>query len=653
MKKFWLAKVMITLSWFSGFVLGGFLLCAPAQATIKEVATYIARGLVRAQCVGPGPTTGSERFYLCYNNFEGALEVVSINPDDGSVMTYVSPLASETGAYGLCAGDNQAIYLGTVLGAYILKLNPQTGTFVSLGQPCGTETYIWNMVKGADGKIYGGTYPGARLIRVDPATDIPEDLGCMDTTEQYVRFVAADNNGFVYCATGPINPKIVAYQISTQTPQIIFSGSGSLGFINLTRGTDAQVYAQNGPLWYLLSGFNTPTPASAPTPVPNNKFSDGRTIQVDSVAAGGFVTVTDSDGITKHQYPFNYAGQPQHIFRFCYGPGDLIYGSGYVPLNLFKLNPMNESINILGFLGNGEANSLCPWQGKLFLGSYYGYSPLMSYDPSLSFSPGSIAGSNPLITQQPIPTDWRPFAMIANPNDGKLYIGARPGYGVFGGPLVSWDGGSNITSDVPISDESLYSLVLWNNKIICGTSVLNGVGTTPTHGNPSLFIWDPVARCILPGSLVKVTQPGDPANVGDTIWAMQLANNGKVYGFCGTSFSSRLFVFDPTTYGVTYPAHSPINCIYNSLANGVDGNIWGISTSGVFKINIANDTIVPIESAPEAVTSGFAMRGNQIYFGCGGKIYSYSPAPAGWWKLDESTGSIAPDSSGNGHNGTL
>ena len=36
-----------------------------------------------------------------------------------------------------------------------------------------------------------------------------------------------------------------------------------------------------------------------------------------------------------------------------------------------------------------------------------------------------------------------------------------------------------------------------------------------------------------------------------------------------------------------------------------------------------------------------------------GMAQAAEPSPVGWWKLDETSGTIDSDSSGNGHNGTL
>jgi hypothetical protein len=68
--------------------------------------------------------------------------------------------------------------------------------------------------------------------------------------------------------------------------------------------------------------------------------------------------------------------------------------------------------------------------------------------------------------------------------------------------------------------------------------------------------------------------------------------------------------------------------IYNSVALGPDHQIYGLSNQGIFSINPTTYAIKLIAKSPEPITSGGALIGDQLYFGCLGTIYRYKlPTP--------------------------
>ncbi|MBK8507142.1 MAG: hypothetical protein IPL51_00340 [Candidatus Competibacteraceae bacterium] len=591
-----------------------------AQAEIKLVANHATRGGVLKEMVGPGPALGSERFYQSYYYGQGTLDVIAINPDDFTVNVYSSPVSSEAGAWAMIIGRDNNIYVGTTNTARILKLDPRSGTFTDKGSPSTTETMIWALALGADGKLYGGTYPHAKLVQYDPITERSRDLGVMDSGEQYIRYVEADMDGYVYLVSGSNKAKIICYQISTGKHSIIWN-TGVSGFINLMKRSDGKVYASlpSAPLQsYRLTGFNTPelVSASSLTPlIPNNKFQDGRILKVD--ASKGLITVSNpsAPSILPTSSPLNYSLKPRPVFRLGMGSNSLIYGSGYIPMDFFELDPNSGNMRILdNKLGSGEIYSIVSYNEKLYLANYSGNSPLMIYDPRLPYSPGTLAESNPYQISGNLPTTWRPEAMIVGHN-GLLYIGAKPNYGAKEGFLVVWDTVSNnINTFIPVANESPITLTLWNNKIIGGTSIINGSGSTPSQTYPSIFIWDIATQKT--EYFTKVNW-----DVSNQIHSLIAAPNGKVYGFLGNI----LFSFDPATRKLAKGGLVNGTPIYNSVAIAPDGNIWGISSTGVFKIDTTLDTVNMLELAPKIITGGFAMQGDKIYFACQHEIYVYIP----------------------------
>src|SRR2546425_8616215 len=143
---------------------------AAQPGTFETLATYRGLGGLVASCVGPGPTEGSERFYLSYLYLDNTIDVVAVDPDTGSFQVFPNPVSTESGARTMVTGPDGKLYLGTLPRAHLLQLDPKAGTLVDLGRPSTTEQYIWDLVFGSDGKLYGVTYPQSKLVRYDPTT---------------------------------------------------------------------------------------------------------------------------------------------------------------------------------------------------------------------------------------------------------------------------------------------------------------------------------------------------------------------------------------------------------------------------------------------------------------------------------------------------
>ena len=64
--------------------------------------------------------------------------------------------------------------------------------------------------------------------------------------------------------------------------------------------------------------------------------------------------------------------------------------------------------------------------------------------------------------------------------------------------------------------------------------------------------------------------------------------------------------------------------IYNSMAMGPDGEIWGLSSKGIFHIDTESSRISLAAPAPDPITSGFAMDSTGIYYASGSSLYRYA-----------------------------
>src|SRR5205807_1433881 len=121
--------------------------------------------------------------------------------------------------------------------------------------------------------------------------------------------------------------------------------------------------------------------------------------------------------------------------------------------------------------------------------------------------------------------------------------------------------------------ESVISLAVADGLIVGGTTVGGGGGSHPTEKEGKLFVWDPATRQKV---FETVPVPG-MTQITDLI----TAPSGQVYGVAG---SRTLFVFDVKERRVVHTAQLPFNAgsgnLYNSVAIGPDGQIWGLTGEG-------------------------------------------------------------------------
>jgi hypothetical protein len=568
---------------------------------------------VFASVVGPGPTQGSERLYQSYFHKSSTFEIVSIDPDTGTHEVFVSPVKSEEGARALAVGPEGNIYLGTLPQAHILRLNPRTGEFKDMGRPSKTEQYIWQLTLGSDQKLYGCTYPSAKLIRFDPATGVGADLGRMDAKEQYARSIAASDNGFIYIGIGSEKSHLVAYEIASgRHMDILPKQYRDKGFGKVYRGEDGRVYGQKGKQYFRLQGWKAiPIPATDASKEFSNRLKDGRLVHTEE----GVVRMSPSARTSETTHSFHYTGKDLAIFRLGLGPDGMIYGSTALPMHFFRVGPADGHLKDLGMLGGGEFYAFLSYSNYLLGAAYSGKTPLMIYNPHAPFAPGEEANANPrLVHYKKQARDWRPHAMITGP-DNKIYLGAVAGYGLLGGPLTVWDVQNNHVESFPhvVKDQSVISLTAVNDLIVGGTTVRGGGGSRPTQREAKLFVWNPKNKQKLFETV--------PVPEARSITNLIAAPNGLVYGFA----KNMLFVFDPMERKVVHTTKLPFQgAIYNSVGFGQDRQIWGLAHEGIFTINPQNNTIKLVDKAPEKITAGFALQGNNLYYASGSKVYSYT-----------------------------
>jgi hypothetical protein len=594
------------------------LLALPAIAQeFQHVATYRGLGALVASAVGPGARSGTERLYLSYLYVDHTIDVVAVDPATGEAKVFPNPAPTESGARSMTVGPDGNIYLGTLPRAHFLKLDPKAGKLIDLGRPSETEEYIWDVGFGSDKKLYGATYPQAKLVRYDPASGKMDDLGRMDPVEQYAHYVAGSNNGFVYVGIGTSKANIAAYQIATGLHREILPPEfQQVGQASVYRGQDGNVYGKVESQYFRLHDF-TATPVTerdASKPVETDKLRDGNRVS----ASGRIIHITSGSGREIAERKFSYAGNLLNIFRVAFGPDRRLYGSSILPIHFLRLNAERGVLSDIGDLGGGEIYSFLAHDNRLLAAAYSGTAPLYVFDPAKPFRESGEEKNPELVNFANSDHGWRPQAMIAGPG-GNVYVGAVSGYGKLGGPLLVWNAKTAEIHQYPqlVQDQSVVTLAVWKEMIAGGTTVGGGGGSHPTQHEAKIFLWDPQTR---QKTFETVPVPG-AGSITDLI----AAPNGMIYGIAGGGSAAVMFVFDPGKKIVTLRKEAPFSrAVYNAIEVGRNGDLLGLASTGIFRIDTSTNTVSLSAQSPKPITGGFAMDGEEIYFACGAELWRFT-----------------------------
>ncbi|GEM_PF-1087054 len=614
--------------------------------------------------IGPGVTTGSQKFYLGYQNLSNPFSFVAVDPKNNyTAVTYTSPLATEFTASGMAVGVDNNVYIGTksTVNTHIFKFTTASPKLVDLGavpvdiRASVKQTFMWDLTASpVDHRLYGCTHPSADLVSYGPSDPIPHisNLGTVDSSNQYARYCVADPQyPYIYVGTGSVNPKIVAYNIQTKLTKVLGSMTGA-GFATVWLGSDNKIYGyytNNGTQHFSISNAVL-TPVTQTTSRSSvYAFSNGDKIALSPDNAS--VVVKHPDG-TQDTRAYTYGGAFPNIFRLAQGPDNAIYAGTVLPYYLTKFSPAAPAAALtnLGYLGGGEPYSMLASGGKLVMGAYSAGALLLNYDPSLPVAPNPYI--NPkcsATTNLPNPQCIQNIAGLDNARpsgdlrtkpliaglDGNLYTGSVGHYGQTNGPLIKWNQQSNTASAYyPYPNLGIASLAsapvcqgitTANACLIAGTTTGVGGGATVTATTSPLFIWNTATN-----AMVKQFTIPSVTNIVEISSLILNPATNYIYGIANNTHGSYLFIFNPKTGtfingGTKLPFTAPL---YSSVAIGSDGNIWGIYGTGIFKINVTTNTVQSVATAPVAITAGFALvknaaSGDKLYFGSYADLYVY------------------------------
>lgn len=592
-----------------------------AAAQFESLGIPVRVGGLMGCVVGPNGK-GGEALYFNFNQISGKLFLVQVDPDTGEARQFNAP--EGPGAWALIKGPDEKIYLGTWDGGLVLRFDPKQAEkgIEVVGKPSSTESYIWQYDVGKDGKLYGCTYPQAKLVSFDPATGAMEDLGRMHDTEMYARSLAVGPNGKVYVGIGTTIGDLVVFDPATKQKRSLMPAGlrGASGWttVGVSKRSDGQVYAEFGTNLMQIDDETVSLVQTGPER-PQMKLGDGRV--VTAVERGRFTLLNPKTGETVER-TFKYAGNGDHIFMVGAGPGNVVYGSTAMPLEVFRYDPALKRSEHLGHMPGGEVYSMLPWEGKLYL-CYYGGAVMNLYDPAKkNWKFGSGPESNPVTFGGVGDGHLRPRAMIAGPG-GMIYVGSEPPYGEMGGAMGVWDPKQNKTVENYrhlVTNQSIVSLA-WDPKsglIFGGSGTMGGGGTQPTEKVARFFAFDPAKKA-------KVFEAA--LSPGASSYPATFASGGRIY----TTAGENMFVFDPAQMKVVKTITLPGRQVEISLGEA-GGRMIGLTSSGVYSVDTARGEVVEFAKSPVPVKCGFAVVSNTVYFASNSELWRYHlGASAGSW----------------------
>lgn len=459
-------------------------------------------------------------------------------------------------------------------GNILQSWDPKTRKLSYHGFPLLSGHRFVGALMGPDGRVYLGTHPFAHLVSFDPSTEMWTDHGCQ--------------------APEPIVP---GQQIWCRP--LYWNEAGEL-ICQINRVPPHELIAFNPESGKFRKLDETPGP----------RPSAGKGIALDGRPASANQAVIAAD-VENHTYTvngeqrkFNYV--PKVATDICglnVGPDGNIYGSTIISMHVFKYDTAALQLSDLGRVGFGvgEIYDVIAHKDKLYMGSYI-HAYWAVYDPTKPWNArrdvgGEAPDANPRCFGKMGQQMNRPFEYAVGPDD-RIYIACRADYGIPGGGMVRFDPTTEALDVFRDELQSVQSIAADQRYVYGGTSISGGRGSIEPTTEARFFAFDPQSAQRIYESVPV------PGAVAVTSLACS-PTTGYVYG---TTDQGILFAFDPNQRQVvqTWQLRSlgtPLMGVPEThgvihLTTGSDGNIYGVTNTDLFVLNVHLDQVFYLEQPP-------------------------------------------------------
>ena len=459
-------------------------------------------------------------------------------------------------------------------GNILQSWNPKTRHLSYHGFPLLNSHRFVAALLGQDGRLYLGTHPFGHLVSFDPSTEGWRDYGCQ--------------------ASEPIVPGQHIW-----CRPLTFNADGEI-ICQINRVPPHEFIAFNPQSGQRRKLENAPDLPKAPN---TGVSQDGRSASKKAAA----ITVD----LEAHRYTVNgteraFAYTPKvatDIVGLNRGPDGNIYGSTIISMHVFKFDTQARQLSDLGRVGfgEGEVYDVIAHNKKLYMGSYTG-AYWAVYDPSKAWNArpdvgGKAADANPRCFGQMGQAMNRPFEYAVGP-DERIYIACRADYGVTGGGIVRFDPATEAMRVFRDELQSVQSITADERYVYGGTSISGGRGSIEPTKQARFFIFDPQQE-----RRVYETIP-----FADAIAITSLACSPVTRLVYGTTDKGVLFAFSPDQRQVVQAWQlrslgTPLMGVPETygvihLTTGSDGNIYGVTNSELFTLDVHIDRIIYLDPPP-------------------------------------------------------
>jgi len=241
---------------------------------------------------------------------------------------------------------------------------------------------------------------------------------------------------------------------------------------------------------------------------------------------------------------------------------------------------------------------------------------LSVYDPARPYHFGDAAGDNPRDLGRLDEVSYRPRSTLAGPL-GRVWVASVPDYGMWGGPLCSFDPATGEKRSYPIAGEgSCYTLAHLEREslLAVGTTIAGGSGTQPRLEAAELILWDYAAE--------EVVWRGSPRGQFRAINALLTLPDGRLLlTATRREEPDLLLVFSTSDRAFAAVAESPgRGLLDNGLQLGPDGNVYGFSRASLYRLHLPALELEELVRTENEFDAPGPIIGGDVFFATGPKL---------------------------------
>ncbi len=597
--------------------------------------------------IGPSPEGGHPIFYTSYYNTGGA-ELVAY--DHKAKKVYRWDIPGTSGCYGLTAGLDGRIYMGTVEGqnaGCLMQFDPIGQTIRNLGNAGQPTKYIWSCATGPDGEIFAAGYPNCIPLIYDPNTDELTSPGSIRPRPgaEYLRSVAADAKGRAWFGVSTRGALVVydpadgsrrdvlpeKYAKDNRTYNVIHAGpyihatllpSGVvlvfdaesceflreipvpqgemylLNHVSDSKGNDYCSSTPSGHLYVIRPGESHAEKVFPYLGVVKSVLED-RYLHATFDNDHLIFDLTTKKVVDRHRWIEPRTGMG--IYCLTQGPQGDVYGSTYINQHFFRYDTGAGKLEDMGRIirYGGQCDSMCASRDgrRLWMGCY-GNAHVAMYDPTKPYKIGTETDCNPRNFGPIGKGQYRTRAIVEGPR-GKIYCGSVPSYN------------TAPTGAFTIFDPETLKKKVMTDFVPGGT--VNHLAASDRYvygsGGGELFVLNPAS-----GEKLKTRTL--------TCGPMLLGADGKLV----VSAPGAVQGLDPETLETSWTV--PLSQIENlteflQIAKGPTGEMYGISKLGIFRVDVEAAQLVQLTRSGSRHLA--ADKEGRLYYSQNASLYMYDP----------------------------